>query len=73
MANIRRRRTISVNVDVDVDISDIDTEDLVSELKSRGEIANAIPNETLLDKLKKEFIANNWDKITLEKLENCIK
>lgn len=28
-------RTISVNVDVDVDLNDIDTDDLVSELKER--------------------------------------
>ncbi len=73
MANIRRRRTISVNVDVDINISDIDTDDLVHELESRSETTVKITNETLLDKLKKEFIANNWDKITLEKLENCIK
>jgi len=29
-------RTISVSVDVDVYLSDIDTDDLVAELKSRG-------------------------------------
>lgn len=32
-----------------------------------------VPNVTLLDKQKSEFIQNNWDKLTLEKLENCIK
>ncbi len=29
--------------------------------------------QTLIDKQKLEFIQNNWDKITLDKLENCIK
>lgn len=27
---------VSVNVDVDVDLSDIDTDDLITELRSRG-------------------------------------
>lgn len=32
-----------------------------------------VPNETFLDNQKMDFIQQNWDKITLEKLENCIK
>ena len=29
--------------------------------------------QTLIDKQKLEFIQDNWDKITLDNLENCIK
>jgi hypothetical protein len=32
-----------------------------------------VPCETLFDRQKIDFIQNNWDKLTLEKLENCIK
>ena len=32
-----------------------------------------VPIDSLIDKQKLEFIQNNWDKLTLEKLENCIK
>ena len=49
--------TVSANVDVDVDLEDVDTDDLIEELESRGQyVENMEPRDV------KEMIQTIWMK-----------
>jgi len=54
-------------------IKDIIFADLMKKQLSMSVGNIKVPCETLFDRQKIDFIQNNWDKLTLEKLENCIK
>jgi len=67
----------TLRIDCEIDSHDLETNWLISELKRRGinqeNMPKSIDIKSLKDELIYDFIVKNWDKLTLEKLENCIK
>jgi hypothetical protein len=67
----------TLRIDCEIDSHDLQTSWIISELKRRGikqdDLPKSIEIKNLNDELIYDFIVKNWDKITLEKLENCIK
>ena len=53
--------TITVNIDVDVELDEIDTQDLIDELQSRGHQLGfkEIDNNELLEKIYQALVSNN--------------
>ena len=57
--------TITVNVDIDVELDDIDTQDLIDELNSRGHQLGFKENynNELLEKIYQALVSNNHDQL----------
>ena len=57
--------SITVNVDVDVELDDIDTQDLIDELNSRGHQLGFKENDNneLLEKIYQALVSNNHDQL----------
>lgn len=71
-----------VNTEVEIDVVDIldqlDDEDLLDEVKSRGLkldqfVSNGIPSSTVYDDLKINVLKEAYSKYTLEELEEKLK